>query len=199
MPRGHTVKVDGDWCDGFLVGRAAALAEWRLRKEIDDPEFERLIDCLRQKRYWANLSPEERARHIAYRKQWRKDNPERYRAAVREAKQRGRKRGAAWYENEKARRRAKRAVAAEKRRHETVYTCVEPTCGAQWSIGLGPLPQVAPKYCSTRCSSKANHRRGKAAGKPWAKRDKTAARAGACACGAPTSRKGAKCAECAAK
>jgi hypothetical protein len=193
------VQVGGDWTDGFLVGKAAAISDWRLRKEINDPEFERLIDCLRQKRYWANLSPEERARHCAYRKKWREDNPERYRAAVREAKRRGRKRGAAWYENEKARRRAKRAAAAEKRRHETVYTCIEPTCGAQWCIGIGRLPQCPPKFCSGKCRAKHNHQKGRAAGKPWAKRDKTAARAGTCACGAATSRKGARCAACVQK
>lgn len=42
MPVGHTVKIGNDWLDGFQIGRAAALSEWAIRKEIDDPDFKRL-------------------------------------------------------------------------------------------------------------------------------------------------------------
>ena len=109
MPVGHTVRVGDDWVDGFQVGRAAALSEWAIRKEIDDPEFERLIVNLRQKKRWAELDEETKLRYIAYRKRWREENPERYRAAVNNAKRLGRANNAKWWENEKARKRTKNA------------------------------------------------------------------------------------------
>lgn len=196
MPRDHVVKVGDDWVDGMLVGKAAALAEWSIRKEIDDPEFERLIGRLQQKRYWANLDPETKARIRSYREQWKEENREQYRAAVRNAKRRGRADGARWYENEKCRKREKFKKNDTQRMRKEVYTCV--VCGAQWCIARGRIPSRRPKYCSQPCRSKANYERGKTRGAPWARRDKQAARAGVCSgCGGPTSRAGGRCAQCA--
>ena len=194
MPTGHTVKIGEDWVDGFLVGKAAALSEWSLRKEINDPEFERLIDCLRQKRYWANLPPEKKAWHLAYRKKWREENKERYDACVLAAKRRGRKQNAAWYRNERVRRRAKEAALTAERRKE-VYTCV--VCDAQWCIAFGRVPTQRPKYCTQSCRGRANYLRAKAAGAPWAKHNKAASRCGTCGeCGGVCDTRAKRCSGC---
>ena len=168
MPREQIVNIGGDWVDGMLVGRQAALAEWRLRKEIDDDDFVHLVWRLQARKYWKAKNPTSRARILEYRRQWRLQHIDRFRASVRAAKLRRRadplKRA-----HDNAMRRQLRASKSAERRAALVYTCV--VCGAQWSKP-GRIPPVPPKYCSQSCRGKANYARGKAQGKAWAMRDK---------------------------
>lgn len=151
MPRDHVVKVGDDWVDGMLVGRAAALAEWSIRKEIDDPEFKQLCERLRWRNYakkkWARLSPEEKRKINAYREEWRRQHPERCREISREA-QRRRRQDKKKRDKDNAARRAEFQRKTQIRRSETVYICAE--CGAQW-CQLGRIPSRPPKYCSRVC------------------------------------------------
>jgi hypothetical protein len=179
MPRGHTVKVGNDWVDGMLVGRSAAIAEWSMRKEIDDAEFELLCKRLRwrkwQKERWVKLPPEKKAEIYAYRKKWKEENYEQYREVVNKAKCAWRKRKARAYVQSLKKKREKYAREEHQELRERVHTCAE--CGVQWCYsGLFRLPPRPAKYCRQSCRSRANHKRGKAAGKSWAKRDKASRR-----------------------
>lgn len=157
MPRDHTVKVGNDWVDGMLVGRAAAISEWRMRKEIDDPAFKRLIWRLYARNRWARLDPNLKAKARAYRDRWRRENKERYQAAVNRARRRGRKNGAVWWKREKARKRKRFAAEQTAKFRREVHTCV--VCGAQWCIAFGRIPSRRPKYCSQPCRARANYLR----------------------------------------
>lgn len=90
MPVGHTVKIGNDWADGYLIGKAAALSEWRLRKEINDPEFERL--CLQL--YKAKWARENRGRlyprMLENSRRYRARHPERLRESSRRSKRKKR-------------------------------------------------------------------------------------------------------------
>lgn len=200
MPRDHTVKVGDQWMDGMLVGRAAAIAEWSIRKEIDDPAFRLLCRRLSWRKYakarLARMTTEEKARIAEYKRVWRARNRDRCNARDAATKRQARARGAKWYKNER-RRRKRNEETERKERRKQVYTCV--VCGAQWCIGLGRIPTTPPKYCSQPCRARANYERGKARGAPWAQRGKDSKRAGECVqCGQPASRKGRKCSDCAA-
>lgn len=90
MPVGHTIKVGDDWVDGFLIGKAAAMSEWALRKEIDDPEFERLCRRL-YKRKWARENHERlKERLLESCRRYRARHPERLKEINRRAKRKRR-------------------------------------------------------------------------------------------------------------
>jgi hypothetical protein len=57
--------VDLDYSEraGFQVGKAAAMAEWRARKEIDDPEFQRLVWRLQAQKLLAEQRPRRQGAH----------------------------------------------------------------------------------------------------------------------------------------
>jgi RNA polymerase-binding transcription factor DksA len=46
------VCIEGEFCDGFLSGRAAAIADWQFRKEQRDPGFRALCARLMAHRYY---------------------------------------------------------------------------------------------------------------------------------------------------
>ena len=168
------LDVDYSERDGFLTGKAAAIADWRFRKERNDPEFRRLIWRLQAKKYWAAKDPDRKAAIVAYREKWREEHRELHNAYSRKAK-RKRRSNPEIRAAEIAEKRAKRAVGRQQRRAATVYTCQ--VCGTQWSP-LGRLPSRPPSYCpnGAACRSKANYQRGKADGKPWALRNEAAIR-----------------------
>lgn len=143
---------------GFQVGRAAALSDWRARREgTKDPAFQRLVWRLQARKYWGAKNPASKARIRAYRKQWAETNKERYREAVNRCRRRLRANPEYWA-RELAAKRARHAAKSAERRAATVYTCE--TCGHQW--GPDPakrIPTRPPKYCSTRCRSKAQYQR----------------------------------------
>ncbi len=164
MPRDHTVKIGGDWSDGFLVGKAAALSDWAFKKEhIDGLDFRRLVWRLQAKKYWAAKNPISKARIKEYRRQWRLQHKAHCQRLTRDWKREARK-DPAYRAKQAAAHRAATAIKSQKRRAELIYTCV--VCGAQW-CRLGRIPARPPKYCGQRCRSRANYLRAKAAGKPW--------------------------------
>lgn len=160
--------IDVDYSEraGFLTGKAAAVAEWRFRQEVNDPTFRRLVWRLQAAKYWRAKNPASKARIMAYRARWRETHREQYNAACAKAK-RKRRANPKIREAENAERRATRAIESQKRRAETVYTCR--VCGSYWSP-VGRLPTRPPTYCGTACSSRANYLRGKARGATWALR-----------------------------
>lgn len=144
---------DGRIDEYQIIGtRSRGIEEWKQRKEAE--EFERLIDRLRQQKYWRNLPLEKKRQIIEKRKQWARQNPERVRESARKAKKKRRANG-----KEAAERRRRRAELRQERRAATVYTCGN--CGAQWSP-VGRIPSRPPKWCSTRCASAAQYEREKA-------------------------------------
>jgi len=151
--------------------REVKLREWfSLREEGEHSgDFERLVWRLRARKYWKQkkeTNPSSHRRILDYRKQWARDNKERYRKAVNEARRRGRKTlhspGYVRERELKLKRRREERIA---RHAAAVFTCV--VCGAQWCASLlKELPRSnAPKYCMQKCRSRAGYLRAKAAGK----------------------------------
>lgn len=141
--------------DGRLAGysftgtRGRGVYEWQEKR--DAAEFKKLCDRLRQKKWWRELSAEERQAVYLKRRAWAKANPERAKEITRKAKAKRRKSGKAAAES-----RARRARKRAKRRAATVYTCA--MCPAQWSP-IGRIPSRPPKYCGQRCRSRAQYQR----------------------------------------
>jgi hypothetical protein len=130
---------------GFLVGKAAALSDWRIRKEIEDPEFQHLVWRLQARKYWRAKNPASKARIYEYRREWRRRNYDRYRAAVNACRRRLRANPEYWA-RELATKRARHALKSATRRAATVYTCL--WCGAKF--GPDPkkrIPTRPPQYC----------------------------------------------------
>jgi hypothetical protein len=155
----HGVTWDEDGQpQGFQVGRAAALLDWQARREgTQDPEFKRLVWRLQARNYWAAKAPERKARIYQYREEWRRRNYEHVRA-LHNAWRRARRADPEYWARELAKKRARHAAKSAARRAATIYTCE--VCGKQW--GPDPkkrIPTNPPKYCSTRCHSKAQYRR----------------------------------------
>ena len=157
----HDDELDVDYSEraGFLTGKAAAIADWRFRKEQKDPEFRRLVWRLQAKKYWAEKDPARKAAIVAYRERWREEHRELHNAYSRKAK-RKRRNNPEIRAAEISAKRAKRAAASQRRRAATVYTCE--VCGSQWSP-IGRIPTQPPKYCEQRCASKAAYARAKEA------------------------------------
>jgi len=141
------------WSDGvpvgYQVGRNAALLDWQHKRE--DAAFDRLVQRLLAKRYWAAKNPASKARIRAYCRQWHREHWEHCREMVREWKRRRRSKDPAYRARETAQQRERRAKARELRCAATVYTCLE--CGAQWSP-VGRVPSREPLYCSHACGSR---------------------------------------------
>lgn len=124
---------------GFMVGRAARMADWAFKREQE--EFERTLSVLRAKK-------------------WRKENPERARKNARTYA----KRHAVKLVVHVRRWRHRRA-----RKAATVYTCRNPECGVQWCrVPFGrPNGNNRPTYCSATCCNRARYLRGLAGGWAW--------------------------------
>ena len=140
------------------------------RKERDELELlcRRLSWRKFAKKWWANATPEQKAKVYAYRQQWARENWGRVLESGRKAKRKRRAKPGAWAA-ELSEKRARRAAETQARRAELVYTCS--SCGSQW-CQLGRIPSRPPKYCTQACRARANYLRGKAAQKPWALRTK---------------------------
>lgn len=148
--------------------REVRLREWlSLREEGEKPgDFKKLVWRLRARKYWKNKEPASRARILAYRKQWAKDNRDRYREAVNQAKRKGRKLlHRPCYVRELEQKRARRLRERIERHAAAIFRCV--VCGAEWctALRIGLPKAFAPKYCMQRCRSRAAYLRARAAGK----------------------------------
>lgn len=122
-------EVDG----GMLVGRAAALAEWRHRKEKD--EFRRLVASLSATK-WAKENPERRKANAL--RFWRK-----YWPRVKD--------------RENAKDRARRLETYKA--NPTVYRCQE--CGAEFCRApwYRTRSGVKPSFCTHACWSRHRYHR----------------------------------------
>lgn len=90
MPVDHTIKIGEEWVDGFLIGKAAALSEWSLRKEIDDPEFKRLCKRLYKRNWYRKNNKRLRLRMLESCRQYRARYPERLKESSRRHKRKKR-------------------------------------------------------------------------------------------------------------
>lgn len=151
--------------DGYSFNRLSSLKK-------EQREFSVLCRKLswrkHAKKWWANATPEQKAKVYAYRQQWAREHWDSVLESGRRAKRKRRARPGIWAA-ELAEKKRKRELARQQRRAELVYTC--DVCGAQW-CQLGRIPARPPKYCTQPCRARANYRRGKAAQKPWAMRTK---------------------------
>lgn len=142
---------------GFQIGKAAALLDSQHRRE--EREFKRLVRRLQWRRLaakrWRDLTPEQRAAVVAYRKRWAAAHPEQmkriYAKARKKRRSNPRKRAL-----ELQQKRDRRKRETQERRAATVYTCAE--CGSQWSPWGGRLPARPPKYCSQSCRGRAGYK-----------------------------------------
>lgn len=145
------MTIGGESADGFLVGRAAALADWAHKKE--KREFAKLVARLRALRWFranraramANIrrwQAANRGKMNVYNRSWRASN----RAAYRDGQRR-------------------RKLAALRRRAEAkVYACV--ICKAEWcrwippGSGIGMGARGFPRrICSEACVRDDKRRR----------------------------------------
>lgn len=137
---------------GFQVGRAAALSEWKFRREADDPAFKRLVLRLQARKQWADKTPEKKSRIREYRQTWEQANRAERLAATNQARRK--RRTKAIRAKEAAAKRARRA----ERRIGIVYVCLQ--CGQRWQQDPEKrFPSRRPDYCSRSCRAKAAYRR----------------------------------------
>lgn len=148
---------DQDRIDAARGHRIVGECELRLRDWLvlgsakDRRDFKRLCNRLWMRRWYASLTPDERARCAAQCAAWKRANPKRWREYLRAWKKRARAANAPYYAREKARKAAKRNAARQARRAATVYTCHR--CGAAWSPATPQLPRIPPKWCGRRCKA----------------------------------------------
>lgn len=132
MPRGQTVMLAGEWTDGVMVGRQAALAEWRHRRETR--EFEKLCARLRARNWVRKIyaaGGDRLGLLRAYQAKWARE----HRAAQLVAQKRWRHRRRVW----------------------PVVQCVG--CGAVFSPwSPHGLPSIVPQYCTEACRQRARYR-----------------------------------------
>lgn len=143
MRREDDVDLDYSERNGFLTGKAAALADWSFRKE--DREFKKLCEKLYKRKWfqqikaeggerWQRLRARLRATHI----RWRENNRERSRELARKAA---------------AKKRAK------KRPVPPSVTCG--VCGEKRRVRAARTDFARARWCSKKCSNLywAKHRK----------------------------------------
>jgi len=119
MGRGHTVQVAGEWVDGYLVGKAAAMAEYAWKRE--KREFAAL--CMRlYRRNWA--------------RRWRQLNPERARSIYRR-----------WQANHREQIRASDRARRVRRRAMNPILCCCAQCSQSWEITRGRRSRFCSRHC----------------------------------------------------
>lgn len=110
--------------------------------------FAKLVESLRNKKYWRAKSREQRQAIHASRRRWADEHRAAYLAIVRRrnAKVKATPR---LYAKKIAAQKARRDQEKRRRREATVYTCQG--CGATWCPAGDRLPCRTPKWCSNRC------------------------------------------------
>ena len=144
----ETGKVDGY---SFTGTKGRAVYEWLEAK--DDKAFKKLLDRLRQKKWWSELTPDEKEQVYKYRRAWAKAHPKRVKQYLRKSKAKRRKNGKAL-----AGQRAYRAKLRAERVKTIVYVCS--VCAHERRQDPAKrIPSISPKYCSQRCRSRAAYLR----------------------------------------
>lgn len=144
----HGITWDEDGAPvGFQVGKAAAVSEWRLRREIKDPEFARLVTRLRWERWRENLDPAERERQAQRMARWIRENPDKARLIWNRYKEKHR-------EQINKKNRAKRNKKHAETCARTTFVCL--WCGFEWRPDPSrQMPRRRPKWCSGNCQMRA--------------------------------------------
>ena len=129
---------------GFLVGKAAAIAEWHHKKEEEAYQalFERLAARNRQRRYWEE-DPEGMA---ARQRRYRAENPEKVRI---------------WRRRNRAKPEQKRRAEARRKRYRARKAAARLAATDPWPCRVCRHP-IEPRagsgrrrvYCSTRCKNR---------------------------------------------
>lgn len=158
----HGIEWDEEGAPiGYQIGRAAAIQEWRWRKEADKRGFQGLCKRLYDRRYRATLTPDAKEAAKQRRAAWWQANRAEQIKRCNAWRAHRRRTDPAYREAQLAQQRAAWRAKAAERLAALEYVCQ--LCGVTWRPDPSKPPYTRPRYCCKKHQARAAYLRRKAA------------------------------------